>query len=135
MRWLTPLLLAALAASPPVQFVDVSVEAGITFQHQNGASREKHMFETFGSGVAWIDYDNDGLVDLFFANGGMPSPGNVLYRNLGNGKFVDATAKAGVAGAGMFATGVTVGDYDNDGFLDIYVTGYGGSLLLFCYGD
>src|SRR5262245_15803385 len=138
MRRLTFLLLAGLAASPPeprVQFVDVSAEAGITFRHQNGASREKHMFETFGSGVAWIDYDNDGLLDLFFANGGKPSPGNVLYRNLGNGKFVDATAKAGAAGNGMFATGVTVGDYDNDGFLDIYVTGYGGNQLLHNNGN
>jgi len=138
MRRLTLLLVAGLAASPPeprVQFVEVSAEAGITFRHQNGASREKHMFETFGSGVAWIDYDNDGLLDLFFANGGRPSPGNVLYRNLGSGKFVDATAKAGVAGAGMFATGVTVGDYDNDGFLDIYVTGYGGNHLFHNNGD
>ena len=73
------------------------------------------MVETFGSGVGVIDFDNDGQPDLFFANGadlahGKPSPGNALYRNLGNGKFQDVTAKAGVAGNGMFATGVTVGD-------------------------
>ena len=110
-----------------VQFNEVAAESGITFRHENGASAEKHMFETFGSGVGVIDFDNDGLPDLFFANGadlahGKPSPGNALYRNLGNGKFEDVTAKAGVAGNGMFATGVTVGDYDNDGYLDIYVT-------------
>src|SRR5437867_12851505 len=89
-------------AQPRVRFTDVAPQAGITFRHENGASREKHMFETFGSGLAWVDYDNDGWPDLFFANGAdlaarKPSPGNVLYRNLGNGKFVDVTVKAGVA--------------------------------------
>jgi hypothetical protein len=123
-----------------VQFTDVAAEAGITFLHENGASPEKHMFETFGSGVGVIDFDNDGWPDLFFANGadlghGKRSPGNALYRNLGNGKFEDVTVKAGVAGNGMFATGVTVGDYDNDGFLDIYVTGYGGNQLFRNNGD
>jgi len=98
------------------------------------------MFETFGSGVGVIDFDNDGLPDLFFANGadlahGKPSPGNALYRNLGSGKFEDVTAKAGVAGNGMFATGATVGDYDNDGYLDIYVTGYGNTQLFRNKGD
>jgi hypothetical protein len=131
------LAIASLFSSPPdlrPQFIDVASEAGLTFKHENGASPEKHLFETFGSGVAVIDYDNDGFPDLFFANGadlahGKSSPGNVLYRNLGNGKFVDVTAKAGVAGNGMFATGVTAGDYDNDGLLDIYVTGFGGNQL------
>jgi len=123
-----------------VQFTDVASEAGISFRHENGASPEKHMFETFGSGVGVIDFDNDGWPDLFFANGadlarGKRSPGNALYRNLGNGKFEDVTAKAGLAGNGMFATGVTVGDYDNDGFLDIYVTGYGGNQLFRNNGD
>src|SRR5579871_3240532 len=85
----------------PVQFKEVAAESGITFRHENGASAEKHMVETFGSGVGVIDFDNDGLPDLFFANGadlahGKPSPGNALYRNLGNGKFEDVTAKAGV---------------------------------------
>src|SRR5665811_2224317 len=110
-----------------VQFNNVAAESGITFRHENGASAEKHMFETFGSGVGVIDFDNDGQPDLFFANGanlahGKPSPGIDLSRNLANLKFEDVTAKAGVAGNGMFATGVTVGDYDNDGFLDIYLS-------------
>jgi hypothetical protein len=123
-----------------VQFVNVAVEAGLTFKHTNGASPEKLMPETFGSGVAWIDYDNDGWIDAFFANGadmahGKPSPGNALYRNLGNGKFADVTAKAGIAGRAQFSTGVTVGDYDNDGFLDVYVTGYGSNQLLHNNGD
>jgi len=128
------------SSEPRVQFVNVAREAGITFRHENGASKEKLMPETFGSGVAWIDFDNDGLPDLFFANGadlahGKPSPGNVLYRNLGNGKFEDVTKKAGVAGNGMFATGVTVGDYDNDGFLDVFVTGYNSRQLFHNNGD
>ncbi len=135
--------MVSLAGAPPeprVQFVNVGAEAGFTFRHENGASPAKHMFETFGSGVAFIDFDNDGLPDVFFANGadlahGKPSPGNVLYRNLGKGRFEDVTAKAGVAGNGMFATGVTAGDYDNDGFLDIYVTGYGGNQLFHNQGD
>ena len=126
--------------APRPQFNNFTAESGITFRHENGASPEKHMFETFGSGVGVIDFDNDGLPDLFFANGadlahGKPSPGNALYRNLGNRKFEDVTAKAGLAGNGMFATGVTVGDYDNDGFLDIYITGYGSNQLYRNKGD
>jgi hypothetical protein len=130
----------AASSEPRVQFVNVAREAGITFKHENGASKEKLMPETFGSGVAWIDFDNDGLPDLFFSNGadmahGKPSPGNVLYHNLGNGKFEDVTAKAGVAGNGMFATGATVGDYDNDGYLDLFVTGYNSRQLFHNNGD
>jgi hypothetical protein len=137
------LLMGSLVSAPPkprVQFVDVTAAGGVAFRHENGASPAKHMFETFGSGVAFIDYDNDGFPDLFFANGadlshGKASPGNVLYRNLGHFKFEEVTKTAGVAGNGMFATGVTIGDYDNDGFLDIYVTGYGGNQLFHNNGD
>jgi hypothetical protein len=93
------------------------------------------MMETFGSGVGWLDYDNDGWLDLFFANGAnlreaKRSPGNALWRNLGNGTFADVTQRTGVAELGLFATGVAVGDYDNDGFLDLYVTAYGQNQLL-----
>jgi hypothetical protein len=131
---------AAVPSSIRPQFVEVAAQAGITFRHQNGASKEKLMPETFGSGAAWIDYDNDGWIDLFYANGadlahGKPSPGNALFRNLGSGKFADVTAKAGVAGRGQFATGATVGDFDNDGFRDIYVTGYGTNQLFRNRGD
>src|SRR5262245_13832337 len=84
-------LICSLARTAPdqrVQFVEIAAESGVNFRHENGASKEKHMPETFGSGVAWIDYDNDGWIDLFFANGadvahGKRSPGNVLLRNLG----------------------------------------------------
>ena len=117
-----------------VQFVNVTRQAWITFKHENGASKDKIMVETFGSGVAWLDYDNDGFLDLFFANGanlkeGKPSPGNALWRNTGKGTFVETTGQAGVAGNGGFGTGVAVGDYDNDGRLDIYVTGYEANIL------
>ncbi len=132
-------LLVPLAKAPAtqnrVQFVEVAAHSGITFKHENGASPEKLMPETFGSGLAWIDYDNDGWIDLFFANGAdlahqKASPGNSLFRNLGNGKFEKAPPKAGTSGRGRFATGVAVGDYDNDGFPDVFVTGYGGVELL-----
>jgi hypothetical protein len=121
-------------SSSTVQFVDVTSEAKISFKHENGASKDKLMVETFGSGVAWIDYDNDGYLDLFFVNGanlseGKPSPGNVLFRNTGKGTFVDVTKEAGLAGNGGFGTGLAVGDFDNDGFLDIYITGFGGNTL------
>jgi hypothetical protein len=123
-----------LTHNQPVSFVDITQSAKIAFKHENGASAEKLMVETFGSGVAWLDYDNDGFLDLFFANGanlsaGKPSPGNVLLRNTGKGTFVDVTQSAGVKGNGGFSTGVAVGDYDNDGFLDLYVTGYGANTL------
>jgi len=134
---------ASLLSSPAdsrVQFVEVASQAGLTFKHENGASAEKLMPETFGSGVAWIDYDNDGWIDLFFANGAdlarsKASPGNALFRNLGNGKFANVTERAGVKGGGLFATGAAVGDYDNDGFQDLFVTGYGGVQLLHNNGD
>jgi hypothetical protein len=117
-----------------VRFSDVASESKITFKHENGASPEKLVVETFGSGVAWLDYDNDGLLDLYFVNGanlsaGKRSPGNVLLRNTGKGTFVDVTLAAGVQGNGGFGTGVAVGDYDNDGFLDLYVTGFGSNIL------
>ena len=75
----------------------MTVKAGVGFVHKSGASPEKRMVETFGSGVAWIDYDNDGFQDLFFVNG-TPDSSNALYRNNRDGTFTDITARAGVAG-------------------------------------
>jgi hypothetical protein len=101
------------------------------------------MVETFGSGVAWIDYDNDGFPDLYFVNGA-PGAANVLYRNNRDGTFTDVTRQAGVAGhseqagaAGKAAykTGVAVGDYDNNGYLDLYVTAFGPNILYRNNGD
>ena len=123
-------------AASRIQFVDVTAKAGIDFVHRSGASPEKRMFETFGSGVAWIDYDNDGFPDLFFVNGAQGSS-NALYHNNHDGTFTDVTERAGVAGnngAGSPAVasakaGVAVGDFDNDGYLDLYVTAFGPNTL------
>src|SRR5580765_5352301 len=98
---LSPALLVAQArsakpASPPL-FADVTAKAGITFVHKSGASADKFMVETFGSGVAWIDYDNDGFPDLYFVNGA-PGTANALYHNNKDGTFSDVTERAGLAG-------------------------------------
>ncbi len=138
-----PVIIPLVAAPAPegrVQFSEVAAESGISFKHENGASPGKLMPETFGSGLAWIDYDNDGWIDLFFANGAdlahqKPSPGNALFRNLGNGKFSDVTSTAGLKGRGLFATGAAAGDYDNDGFQDLFITGYGGAQLFHNKGN
>jgi hypothetical protein len=117
-------------AAPRIQFIDVTAKAGIGFVHKSGASPEKYMVETFGSGVAWIDYDADGFPDLFFVNGA-PGSSNALYRNNRDGTFTDVTTRAGVAGSERpgYKTGVAVGDLDNDGYLDLYVTAFGPNTL------
>jgi hypothetical protein len=111
--------------------VDVTARSKIDFVHKSGASREKYMVETFGSGVAWIDYDNDGFPDLYFVNGA-PGAANALYRNNRDGTFSDVTSQAGVAAVAdkaAYKTGVAVGDFDNDGYLDLYVTAFGSNIL------
>ena len=145
-RWLVAVALAlaqialALAQAPDtsVRFVDVTAKAKIDFVHQSGTTPDKYMIETFGSGVAWIDYDNDGFPDLYFVNGA-PGSSNALYHNNHDGTFTDVTARAGVAdnggGAHAYKTGVAVGDFDNDGFLDLFVTGYGANVLYRNNGD
>jgi hypothetical protein len=119
---------AQTAGSP--LFLDVTAQAGVTFVHASGATPDKHMVETFGSGVAWIDFDNDGFVDLYFVNGA-PGSANALYRNNGNGTFADVTRQSGTAAGSHrgYKTGVAVGDYDNDGRLDLYVTALGPNIL------
>ena len=141
-RWLAPLIvlvvpawLAGQSSLParrqPARFVDVTAKSKITFVHKSGATPEKYMVETFGSGVAWIDYDNDGFADLYFVNGA-PGSANALYRNNKDGTFLDVTQKAGVAATGnrrSYKTGAAVGDFDNDGHLDLYVTAFGPNIL------
>ncbi len=137
-----PLALKFPAEANPVKFVDVAHAAGITFQHDNAASSEKYLIETMGSGCGWIDYDQNGLLDLYLVNGAatrLYTPKNplrsALYRNNGDGTFTDVTEKAGVGAEGLFGMGVAVGDYDNDGFPDLLVLGYGRCILYHNNGD
>jgi len=130
------------SAMNPVTFVNVAGAAGITFQHDNAASPEKYLIETMGSGCGWIDYDQNGLLDLYLVNGAATKvyqPArplrSALYRNNGDGTFTDVTTKAGVGAEGLFGMGVAVGDYDNDGFPDLFVLGYGRCILFHNNGD
>ena len=116
-------------------------KSGIRWVHSNGKSPEKYLPETSGAGCAFLDYDNDGWMDIYLVNSGKcdfftPNPPlrNALYRNNRDGTFTDVTEKAGVA-AGGFGQGVSVADYDGDGFSDLYVTQYGRSILYHNNGD
>ncbi len=129
-------------ASSSISFVDVAKRSGITFQHDNAASPQKYLIETMGAGCGWIDYDQNGLLDLYLVNGASTrvyTPKqplrSALYRNNGDGTFTDVTAKAGVGADGLFGMGVAVGDYDNDGFPDLLVLGYGRCILYHNNGD
>ncbi|MGC2301056.1 MAG: VCBS repeat-containing protein, partial [Acidobacteriaceae bacterium] len=127
----------------PAGFVDATAASGVDFLHQAPHSSRKYLLETMGSGVALFDYDNDGRLDLFLVNGAPfgdfvpkgtipqktgPQYWNRLYHQKPDGGFEDVTAKAGLAGNG-YGMGVAVGDYDNDGFQDLYVTALGGNRL------
>jgi hypothetical protein len=131
------------------RFVDATEKLGIHFRHQASPTSKKYLLETMGSGVALFDYDNDDRLDIFFANGARlsdPTPKgtipkkddakywNRLYHQKPDGTFEDVTVKAGLSGVG-YSTGVAVGDYDNDGFEDLFVAGYGRSTLYHNNGD
>src|SRR5262249_36957204 len=119
------------AESPPV-FEEVPPPAsGITWVHENARSDRRYLPEAFGPGCAFLDFDNDGWMDIYLVNSGAcdfwkPSKPvrNALYRNNRDGTFTDVTEKAGVGGA-SFGMGVAVGDYNNDGYPDMLVTAYG----------
>ena len=131
-----------LPEAPPFPFEEILPEkSGIRWVHSNGKSPEKYLPETSGAGCAFLDYDNDGWMDIYLVNSGKcdfftPNPPlrNALYKNNRDGTFTDVTEKAGVA-AGGFGQGVAVGDYDGDGFSDLYVTQYGRSILYHNNGD
>ena len=151
MLLLIPFLLGATSA-PEVQFSDITQQTKIDFKQENSATTNKYLLETMGGGVALLDYDNDGRLDVFFTNGALiddPMPEgklpdksdkkfwNRLYHQNADGTFTDVTERAGLSGApqGYYSMGVAVGDYDNDGFDDIYVTGFGGNILYHNNGD
>jgi hypothetical protein len=149
---LTALGLIAAAPPPDVHFRDVTAEVGIDFVQQSSATSNKYLIETMGGGVALLDYDNDGRLDAFFTNGAklddpMPEGGrpdksdraywNRLYHQQADGTFADVTEKAGLTGMpqNRYGMGIAVGDYDNDGFEDLYVTSYGSNTLYRNNGD
>ena len=123
----------------PVTFTDVTALSKINFKHAGSPTSQKYLLETMGGGVAIFDYDNDGRMDLFFTNGALltdpmpkglapdksgPKFWNRLDHQKADGTFEDVTERAGLKGEG-FSMGVATGDYDNDGYVDLYVTGYG----------
>ncbi|MHB0958086.1 MAG: CRTAC1 family protein [Pirellulaceae bacterium] len=125
-----------------INLLDMTDAAGITFVHTHGGSGKMYIMEAMTAGMATLDYDNDGLVDLYFLNGaplqgttrsGEP-PRNALYRNLGDWKFQDVTHEAAVGDLG-FGLGVTAGDYNNDGFPDLFVNNFGPNVLYQNNGD
>ena len=129
-------------APPKVNFVDIAERAGLTAKTEDGGDKSKrYLIETTGSGAAAFDFDNDGWPDIFLVNGsrleGFPKgqePTSHLYRNNHDGTFSDVTQKAGVALTG-WGQGVCAGDYDNDGFVDLFVTFWGHNVLLHNNGD
>src|SRR5436305_3088597 len=138
--------LGTAASDPEVQFTDITEQTRIDFTQESSATSNKYLIETMGGGVALLDYDNDGRLDIFFTNGARledPMPEgkqpdksdrkywNRLYHQNADGTFADVTERAGLSGMpqNYYGMGAAVGDYDNDGFEDLYVTGYGGNTL------
>jgi enediyne biosynthesis protein E4 len=150
-----PVLLCCIAAglaAVPASLFETRSPRGLDFVLQNSPTAQRYLIETMPGGVALFDYNNDGLLDIFLVNGGRvtspmrlpenfdrknPRYWNRLYRQNKDGSFSDVTEKAGLANAGdgNYGMGVAVGDYDNDGFPDLYVTSYGNNVLYHNNGD
>ena len=148
-------IIALIATATPegAPVFDVKSPRGLDFTLQNSPTAQKYLIETMPGGVALLDYNNDGLLDIFVVNGGHVSPmsgsgpdsfdrhdpryWNRLYRQNRDGSFTDVTEQAGLAnaGEGNYGQGVAVGDYDNDGFPDLFVTNYGKNILYHNNGD
>jgi hypothetical protein len=133
----------------PIAFADITAQSGVAFRHHASPTSQKYLLETMGGGVALFDYDNDGRLDIFFTNGArlddpMPKGArpdksdprfwNRLYRQKADGTFEDVTERAGLRGEG-YSMGVAAGDFDGDGWTDIYVTAYGAGTLYRNRGD
>jgi hypothetical protein len=144
--------IASSLAAVPLSLFETRSPRGLDFVLQNSPTPQKYLIETMPGGVALLDYNNDGLLDIFLVNGGrvtspMTTPENFdrknprywnrLYRQNKDGSFTDVTEQAGLANAGdgNYGMGVAVGDYDNDGFPDLYVTSYGKNILYHNNGD
>src|SRR5450755_3994200 len=144
--------LVAAVAAVGAPLLEVKAPKGIDFTLQNSPTPQKHLIETMPGGVALLDYNNDGLLDIFFVNGGRvtsplpawddfnrhdPRSWNRLYRQNKDGSFTDVTKEDGLANAGdgNYGMGVAIGDYDNDGYPDIFVTSYGRNILYHNNGD
>src|SRR5713101_2136522 len=140
---------AAVKSAPLPVFVDVTAKSGIRFKQEASRTSQKYLPESMGGGVAMFDYNNDGYLDLFFVNGAQiqdpmprgalpdksnPRYWNRLYRNNGDGTFTDVTENAGVQGH-SYGMGVAVGDFDNDGNMDLLVANLGGNILYHNNGD
>jgi len=131
-----------VSGASAIQFENIIEQSKIKFALKNSVSPQRYTFETMVGGVALFDYNNDGLLDIFFTNGAAipslektgPEYWNRLFRNNGDGTFTDVTEKAGLAGIG-YSMGVAAGDYDNDGFVDLYITGFNRNQLFHNNGD
>jgi enediyne biosynthesis protein E4 len=129
-------------ADPPLpQFVNIARDAGVVFRHTNGASADKHLVETMGSGGLFFDYDRDGWIDIFLVDGGSVADPTVakrarhrLYRNRGNGTFADVSDQSGI-GHRDYGMGACAGDYDGDRAPDLYITSFGTNTLFRNRGD
>jgi len=136
LSWASLSVLSSARAECLIKLRDVTKETGITFRHTDGSSGQRYLMETVSAGLATFDYDNDGKTDIYFLNG-RPLPGsearetpkNHLYHNLGGFRFVDVTDQVGVGGGSGYGLGLCVGDYDNDGFQDLYLNNYGENIL------
>ncbi|RKU15426.1 hypothetical protein C6500_19780 [Candidatus Poribacteria bacterium] len=146
----TSLIVLSCTGTPSVaetalRFTDQTQQAGIHFKHTNGASEEKYLPETMGAGGLFFDYNNDGHLDIYLVNSGTLSPAsefhrhpndmNVLYRNKGDGRFIDATVEAGLQQNHGYGMGCLAADYDNDGDADLYLTNFGRNQLYRNNGD